>query len=60
MQRQKKADSEQILIRYLIGIPMLCEHIDCRGVVGAVAVVKSPHLGHEVKEEASHPLLVLW
>lgn len=39
---------------------MLGEHIDCRRVVGAVASVQSLHLGHEVEEEAPHPLLALW
>lgn len=43
-----------------VNIPVLGEHIDCRGVVGAVTSIESLHLWHEVEEEAPHPLLVLW
>lgn len=39
---------------------MLCEHINCRRVVRAVTRVQGLHLGHEVEEEAPHPLLALW
>lgn len=39
---------------------MLCEYIHCRRVVGAVTRVQGLHLGHEVEEEATHPLLTLW
>lgn len=36
------------------------EYIHCRRVVGAVTRVQRLHLGHEVEEEAPHPLLTLW
>lgn len=39
---------------------MLGEHIHCRRVVRAVTCVQGLHLGHEVEEEAPHPLLSLW
>lgn len=41
-------------------VPMLGEHIHCRRVVRAVTRVQGLHLGHEVEEEATHPLLTLW
>ena len=43
-----------------VNVPVLGEHIHCRGVVGAVTSIKSLHLWHEVEKETSDPLLALW
>jgi len=43
--------------RESVPVPVLCENVDGRGVVGAVAHIQSLHVGHEVEEEASYPLL---
>lgn len=40
--------------------PVLSQHIYCRWMVGAVSDIESLHLWHEVKEEASHPLMAFW
>ena len=41
-------------------LPVFCEDVDSRGVVGAVGHVESLHLGQQVEEEAPYSLLALW
>lgn len=52
--------SNDIEMVWLKCAPVLGEHADGGGVVGAVGHIQTAQLGHLVQEEAPYPLLAFW